>query len=84
MDNFEQIFGKVIRRHREKQGHSQEGFASLAGVHRTYMSSIERGKVQVSIRIAQDLAIALNLPLSKIFREIEKEIANAPDTPPQT
>ncbi|MBR9800425.1 helix-turn-helix transcriptional regulator [bacterium] len=76
MENFEQIFGKVIRRHRERQGHSQEGFASLAGVHRTYMSSIERGKVQVSIRIAQDLAVALNVPLSKIFREVEKDLGN--------
>lgn len=76
MENFEQIFGKVIRRHRERQGHSQEGFASLAGVHRTYMSSIERGKVQVSIRIAQDLAEALNVPLSKIFREVEKDLGN--------
>lgn len=80
MDNFEQIFGKVVRRHRERQGHSQEGFASLAGVHRTYMSSIERGKVQVSIRIAQDLAVALNVPLSKLFREVEKELENSSKT----
>ncbi|MCG6157630.1 helix-turn-helix domain-containing protein [Rubinisphaera margarita] len=82
MENFEQIFGKVIRRHRERQGHSQEGFASLAGVHRTYMSSIERGKVQVSIRIAQDLAVALDVPLSKVFREVEKELVDAKGAAP--
>ena len=61
----------MIRRRRERNGFSQEEFASVAGVHRTYMSSIERGKVQVSIAVAQKLADALEVPLSRVWKEIE-------------
>jgi transcriptional regulator with XRE-family HTH domain len=66
-------FGLAVRRHREKSGLSQEAFADVAGIHRTYVSSIERGKVQVSIGIAQQLADALGVPLSRIWKELEQE-----------
>ena len=56
---------------------SQEAFADFIGVHRTYMSSIERGKVQVSIGIAAQLAAALGVPLSKIWQDVEKRLAAA-------
>ncbi len=71
MSRIEELFGAVIRRRRERQGFSQEEFAAAAGVHRTYMSSIERGKVQVSIAVAQKLADALEVPLSRVWKEIE-------------
>jgi len=79
MAEIEKIFGEVIRRRREQKGISQEAFAGLAGVHRTYMSSIERGKVQVSISIAQKLADALETPLSRIFRDIERQQSSHDD-----
>ena len=65
----------AVRRRRERQGLSQEAFADKAGIHRTYVSSIELGKVQVSIGIAHQLAVALEVPLSKIWLEIEKKLA---------
>ena len=43
--NIETLFGAIVRRHREESGISQEEFADRAGIHRTYQSSIERGKV---------------------------------------
>jgi transcriptional regulator with XRE-family HTH domain len=64
--NIEILFGQAVRRYREKTGLSQEAFADVAGIHRTYVSSIERGKVQVSIGIAHQLAAALGVPLSRI------------------
>jgi transcriptional regulator with XRE-family HTH domain len=73
MENIADVFGKVVRRRRERLGLSQEEFADRAGVHRTYVSSIELGKVQVSIGVAQKLADTLGVPLSKIWMEIEKE-----------
>jgi len=73
MENIEIHFGKAVRRYRQKLGLSQEDFADNAGIHRTYVSSIELGKVQISIAVAQKLADALETPLSKIWREIEKE-----------
>ena len=72
--NIEIVFGAVVRRYREQLGLSQEEFADQAGIHRTYVSSIERGKVQVSIGIAQKLAVTLGVPLSKIWRDIEAEL----------
>jgi transcriptional regulator with XRE-family HTH domain len=68
---IENLFGEAVRRRREELGLSQEAFAHKAGIHRTYVSSIELGKVQVSIGIAFKLAIALEVPLSTLWRDIE-------------
>ena len=56
MRKIEQLFGEAVRKRRLKLGLSQEGFAAKAGIHRTYVSSIELGKVGISISIAQKLA----------------------------
>ena len=64
-------FGKAVRARREKLGLSQEAFAVQAGIHRTYVSSIELGKVQVSIGIAQKLAEALGVQLSVLWKQVE-------------
>ena len=74
MKRIEEIFGQVLRKHRTAQGISQESFAEKAGIHRTYMSSIELGKVQVSIGIADKLAQALGVSLSKMWREVERQM----------
>lgn len=71
MKPIEELFGVAVRRRREQLGLSQEAFAERAGVHRTYVSSIELGKVQVSIGVAQKLAEALGVRLSGLWREIE-------------
>lgn len=78
--NIEMLFGQAVRRHREKLGLSQEAFADAAGIHRTYVSAIERGKVQVSIGIAHKLAIALGTPLSQIWKELEQEMDQSEST----
>ena len=77
MQKIHELFGAAVRRRRERLGLSQEAFAAQAGIHRTYISSIELGKVQVSIGIAAQLATALGVPLSKIWQEIEKQIEGA-------
>ena len=74
MQTLQQLFGRTVRRHREALGLSQEDFADKAGIHRTYVSSIELGKVQVSIGIAQQLADALEIRVSVLWRKIEREL----------
>jgi transcriptional regulator with XRE-family HTH domain len=64
-------FGRAIRSAREKHGLSQEDFAERANVHRTYISSVELGKVNVGIEIANSLAAALGLRLSELVRRAE-------------
>ncbi len=73
VESIEKLFGRVVRRYRERLNLSQEAFADIAGIHRTYVSSIERGKVQVSIGIAEQLALALNVPLSAVWLDVERE-----------
>jgi transcriptional regulator with XRE-family HTH domain len=75
MQKIEHLFGNAVRKRRQEMGLSQEDFADKAGIHRTYVSSIELGKVQVSIRIAAQLADALDLPLSELWRGVEQEQA---------
>ena len=83
MRSLQEIFGAAVRRHRERLGLSQEAFAERAGIHRTYASSVERGKVQVSIVIAQKLAETLRVRLSDLWKEVEEELGD-PDSPPSS
>ena len=64
-------FGIAVRRHRDKLGLSQEEFAEKASLHRTYVSDIELGKVDVGIRVSEKIAKALGLSLSKLIKEAE-------------
>jgi transcriptional regulator with XRE-family HTH domain len=64
-------FGLAVRREREKLGVSQEAFAEQADVHRTYISSIERGKVNIGIEVANGIATALGMKLSELIRQAE-------------
>ncbi len=64
-------FGLAIRHERENQQISQEAFAESANVHRTYISSIELGKVSVGIEVADALAQALGMKLSALIRKAE-------------
>ncbi len=50
---------------------SQEDFAERANVHRTYISSIELGKVSVGIEVANGLAVALGMRLSQLITRAE-------------
>jgi len=59
-------FGRAVRSERVRRQLSQEDFAEKAGIHRTYVSSIELGKVSVGIEVANHLAIALGLRLSEL------------------
>lgn len=54
-------FAANIRCLREQQGLSQEGLAASAGVHRTYVSMLERGVRNISVDNVERLANALKL-----------------------
>jgi transcriptional regulator with XRE-family HTH domain len=73
--DMSKAFGKVIRRRRERLGLSQEALAEKAGIHRTYISSIELGKVRLGLDIAKKVADGLGAPLSELIAEAEGEAA---------
>jgi transcriptional regulator with XRE-family HTH domain len=64
-------FGRAVRRGRESLQLSQEEFAERADVHRTYISSVELGKVSVGIEVANALACALDVKLSELISRAE-------------
>jgi transcriptional regulator with XRE-family HTH domain len=56
-------FGKAVRKARLEKGLSQEELADLAGLHFTYVSSVERGERNISIENIARLAKALGCQL---------------------
>ena len=53
--------GLNVRRFREEQGLSQEAFADHCGLHRTYISGIERGVRNPTVVILDKIAKALRV-----------------------
>jgi transcriptional regulator with XRE-family HTH domain len=62
-------FGRRVRDLRQARGLSQEKLAELAGVHRTYVSSLERGQRNVGLDNILAIAAALDVPASLLFTE---------------
>ena len=58
-----------IRRLRSERGISQEELADLAGLHRTYIGSIERSERNVSIDNIEKLSKALETTVSDLLKE---------------
>jgi len=70
------IFGVTVRLLRQKAGLSQEKFADLCGLHRTYIGSIERGEKNVTLQTAKKIADVLNMKLSDLIVEMESNAKN--------
>lgn len=60
-------FGKRLRELRTQTGISQEAFAGRCGLDRTYISGIERGKRNVSLRNMDRIAKALGISLAELL-----------------
>lgn len=70
------VFARNVRRIRRAQEMSQEELAHRAGLHRTYVSGLEtHGKRNQSIRVAHEIAKALNVPLDRLFEQPEPSLA---------
>lgn len=82
-----QRLGHVIRRHRERLHFSQEGFADLIGVHRTYYGAVERGKQNPTLWNLQRIATGLGIKLSALLEEAEtldlERAVREPHVPPR-
>jgi transcriptional regulator with XRE-family HTH domain len=63
-------FGREVRRLRQAQGLSQEDFAAKAGLDRTYISGVERGVRNVSLRNIAKIAAALDVSVAQLMRSV--------------
>ena len=62
-------FGQKVRKIRTQQGLSQEKLAELSGIHRTYISSLELGKRNVSLVNVEALAKALRVSPDELLKK---------------
>jgi transcriptional regulator with XRE-family HTH domain len=60
-------FGRRLRELRRERGLSQEELAFRAGLHRTYVSSVERGERNVALINIERLARALEIDMCDLF-----------------
>lgn len=62
--------GNKIRKLRHQRNFSQEQFANLCGLDRTYIAGIEQGKRNVSIINIEKIAKAFEISLSELFEDL--------------
>ncbi|MDL1896375.1 helix-turn-helix transcriptional regulator [Anaerolineae bacterium CFX7] len=62
-----QKFGRRVRELRQAKGLSQEKLAELANLHRTYISSVELGERNVSLKNIEAFANALDVSITELF-----------------
>lgn len=64
------LFGQKVRELRRARGISQEALADEAGVHRTFMGSVERGERNISLENIVKIAKALDCRPSRLLEYI--------------
>jgi transcriptional regulator with XRE-family HTH domain len=64
--------GKLIRKLRQEKGLSQEEFAFLCKLHRTYIGALERGEKNMTISTAEKLTKVLDISMSDFFSQLER------------
>jgi transcriptional regulator with XRE-family HTH domain len=70
MEEIRLRFGKAVRKKRHTLGVSQEEFADICGLDRTYIGGIERGERNVALVNIEKIARALKISLPELFRGV--------------
>jgi transcriptional regulator with XRE-family HTH domain len=68
----EDAFAQALQRARKQRKISQESLGFESGYHRTYISMLERGKMNPSLRTILSIAAALNMPAAELVRDVEQ------------
>lgn len=61
------VFSANVKKYRKEKNISQEKLAELAGLHRTYISALERERRNISIDNIQRIAEALEMEAHLLF-----------------
>src|SRR5258706_16363326 len=82
--DVKRIFGTAVRNQRNGLHMSQEELAGRAGLHRTYISDVERGARNVSLESINGGAAAVGVSLSVLLSLIEEMASDMPSNPALT
>lgn len=72
---LDQMLGLEIQRRRTEKSWSQEYLAEMTGLHRTYISQLERGLKSPSVRMLNHITNALNITMSEFLRTVEESLS---------
>lgn len=72
MATFEEVFGKVLAKERDRVKLTQEALAYRCDLHPTYISQLERGINSPTVRVLRTLAQELGTTASEILRRAEE------------
>lgn len=75
---LENIFGQVLKNLRLESGYSQEKLALDCELDRTYISMLERGKRQPTLKTIFTLCEKLNCSPSEMVKHVEIEVEKTP------
>lgn len=77
MSDLDKAFGNAVRQRRKQLEISQEELGLRAGIHRTYISQIERGLKSPSLNVMGFLAQALGIDVSQLIK-IAEDLQKSP------
>lgn len=78
-------FGRTLREIRKAKGLSQEAFANISGVDRSYMGHIERGRKNVTLGMIYQIADGLGMTIVELLQAVEDNQARRdPGASPQS
>jgi len=66
--DLQRTVGRNLREYRQARGLSQEAFADVLGVHRTYMGAVERGERNLTLRSVERIAQRLKVEPLELLR----------------
>lgn len=73
--DISEVFAANLRKARKEKGLSQEELAYDAGVNRSYLSTLESGKVDPGIRMLAKLAAVLDVEVADLLRVQKRKIS---------
>ncbi len=79
--NAKETVARNMRRLRVARGVSQEAFADLAGIDRTYVSRLERRLENPTVTVMEKVAAALGVEISDLFADPGPLDAKPPSLP---
>ena len=66
--DLQKTVGRNLRAHRMERGLSQEAFAEVLGVHRTYMGGVERGERNLTLKSVEKMAEKLEMEVLELMK----------------
>lgn len=69
---MQRAVGRNLRAYRKARGLSQEAFADVIGVHRTYMGGVERGERNLTLKSLERIAAKIEVDPLALLQSVEE------------